>query len=194
MLTEAWRGTKAMVGGGDMTGAEAVSIDRLVGRLETAVRYIEGRIPELFASVEHEREARMTEDARIWVATNALSQDMTLEKSARDTVIAAAKTARETLAADATTASALAMHDAADAAEAKSVLEATVTAAIAAAAQTARKAIADAATEARAAVKAEAGEHRQQQHWIVERFLATLPVIVAIGTAVAGYMFAKGGL
>lgn len=176
-----------------MTGPEVLSIDRLIGRMEQAVKTLEERLPVLANSIESERQARQTECARHWVVTNALSQDMTLEKGARETVIAAAKTARETIAADATTASALAIADAADAAEAKTVLEVAVKAAIAAAAADARTAIAAAALEARTAVKAEAGEHQQQHNWVWERIFQAVPWVVALIAAVGSWLIAKGG-
>jgi chromosome segregation ATPase len=61
-------------------------------------------------------------------------------------------------------------------------------------AKTARELLADAAKEAKSLVVHEANERRDQHHWIIERSLQALPVIIAAVTAVLGYMFAKGGL
>lgn len=76
-----------------MTNEEATRFERVLGRLEEAVR-----------ALQEDRQHREEECARHWQITNDLSRDMTIEMGTRKGIAAAAQAARESIAVEAATA------------------------------------------------------------------------------------------
>lgn len=165
---------------GELNGVQALTIERLVGRLEYAVQ-----------TLETANKDRQLECARHWAVTNSLVQSMTEANISHAAVAEEEKRAREILVAEATAANARVATSAANAARDKAAQEATIKEAVDAAAKTAMEAISTAAKVAKEAVAAEAVSRRQQRHWVVERLFQSFPWIVAAASAAVGWLFAK---